>query len=128
MLLQNPLLLFYDVGFQLSFVALVGIVYLKPILERWVPQAFFGKHEVLTTVAAEVAVMPIVVVVFGSFSPWGILANPLIAFLVPLTMGLSFLAGVAGFVNVSLSLLFAVPAHILLSYELAIVRLFAGGM
>lgn len=33
MLLQNPLLLFYDVGFQLSFLAVMGIIHLKPLID-----------------------------------------------------------------------------------------------
>jgi competence protein ComEC len=33
MLLQNPLLLLYDVGFQLSFLASMGIIHLKPLLD-----------------------------------------------------------------------------------------------
>ena len=33
MLLENPLLLFYDVGFQLSFLASMGIIHLKPLLD-----------------------------------------------------------------------------------------------
>ena len=34
MLLQNPLLLLYDVGFQLSFVASMGIIHIKPIIDN----------------------------------------------------------------------------------------------
>jgi len=29
------LLLFYDVGFQLSFLAVLGIIYLSPVFKRW---------------------------------------------------------------------------------------------
>lgn len=33
MLFQNPLLLFYDIGFQLSFLASMGIIHLKPQID-----------------------------------------------------------------------------------------------
>ena len=35
MLVQNPLLLRLDVGFQLSFLAMMGIIYLSPFLREW---------------------------------------------------------------------------------------------
>ena len=35
MLLANPLLLFYDVGFQLSFLAVFGLIYFEPLVRNF---------------------------------------------------------------------------------------------
>ena len=41
MLLQNPLLLIYDIGFQLSFMACLGIIYLRPLLAYFFAGYYF---------------------------------------------------------------------------------------
>jgi competence protein ComEC len=44
MLLQNPLLLLYDVSFQLSFLASLGIIYVKPLLDYYLQVITKGRH------------------------------------------------------------------------------------
>lgn len=87
MLLINPLFLF-DVGFQLSVMATLGILLVCPRLPR-LPQ---GVGESL---AAQLFVWPILLYNFGRMSLFGILVNSLIAPLVPYVMVLGFLPWLA---------------------------------
>lgn len=91
----NPYILMFDVGFQLSFSATLGLVlfadkigvYLKKV-PNW-----FGARESLTmTLAAQVFTGPIIIWQFGRFSLIAPLANILIAPLLPVAMLFSFLS------------------------------------
>ena len=121
----EPRVLAFDLGFQLSFLAVIGIAYLKPRLEKLITIKFPWRDAILTTLAAEAFVLPMAFAAFGEVSPWGILATPLLAPLVPLTMAFGFLTGAVGFISYYASLPFALIANILLSYALAVVHLFA---
>lgn len=83
MLLVSPLILF-DIGFQLSFTATAGILLLSPILK--------GK----TTLAAQIATLPILLANFGQVSWLSPLINALVLPTVPLIMSLGVLTVVAG--------------------------------
>jgi competence protein ComEC len=85
LLLYNPNYLF-DVGFQLSYVAVFGIIYLYPFLKNWVVTKYWliEKTWQLTAVsiAATIFTCPIVLYNFGQF-PLSFLISNLIA--VPLS-------------------------------------------
>ncbi len=122
MVLYDPKILVFDLGFQLSFLALLGIIYIKPFLEkitRW-------KSEIVwPTIAAQLAVLPLIMIKFGGFNPLSPLANILIAPAIPYTMALGFMAGTTGFASYHLSFLIAWFANIFLTYETIIINLFA---
>ena len=91
MTLINPLIITRDVGFQLSFAAFAGIVLLAPLLTRhltWLP-AWLAEI-VSTILAATLAVLPVQLVVFGTVSFVGPLANFLVGFVVSFAMITSF--------------------------------------
>jgi len=93
MLVFSPLLLRYDVGFQLSFLAVLGIVYLKPIFDNWLERLFKkenlnGLVQIITmTLAAQAAVLPILIYNFGRISFISPLANIFIVPALPYIMG-----------------------------------------
>jgi len=68
MLLASPLILF-DVGFQLSFAATAGILWLYPWFKgmKFFSLPFLGEG-LATTMAAQLGVMPIILVTFGEMS------------------------------------------------------------
>lgn len=74
MLIFNPLLLRYDIGFQLSFLAVLGLIYIKPIFDKWIEkikkqeQINFLLQIITTTIAAQVSVLPILIYNFGKIS------------------------------------------------------------
>lgn len=100
MLLWNPLLLWHDAGFQLSFLAVIGLSELRPLLEKPlgnVPAVLGIKDALLATIAAQLTAVPWVVYRFGLLSILSPLANILVAPLVPLAMLFGFAGVVAGF-------------------------------
>ena len=124
MLAINPLLLRYDAGFQLSFLATLGIVYVYPLFEK---KFFEGeqnilKETILMTLAAQVFVLPVILANFEKLSVISPLANLLILPAIPQIMLGGFVAGMAGFVFVPLGKLIGFVPYILLKLELAIVQ------
>lgn len=93
MLLINPLRLI-DVGFQLSFMATAGILYLEPWIKRVGLKVSFLADYLYPTLAATVATLPVIWWHFGRVSWISPLVNMLVLPLVPLIMGMT--AGVIG--------------------------------
>jgi competence protein ComEC len=130
MILVNPNILVFDIGFRLSFMALIGIVYVKPAIEQ-----FFKVNEeagilewrknLVTTVAAQLTVLPILLSSFGLFSPLAIVTNVLLLAFIPYTMTLGFFIILAGAISQYLAFVVALPARLLLGYELGVINLFS---
>ncbi|MBL8029839.1 MAG: ComEC/Rec2 family competence protein [Candidatus Doudnabacteria bacterium] len=95
MVFENPKILVWDVGFQLSFLATVGIVYGVPVLNKltnfWTA-AKGVKNIFLTTFSAIVATLPLLLFKFGSLSVVAVLANLVVLPFVPFVMGVGFLS------------------------------------
>lgn len=122
MLLVNPLLLAFDPGFQLSFVATLGLILISPIIESRltaVPSAFW-RDLLAATLAAQVAVLPLLLYQTGLFSLVSLPANLLVLPMVPLAMFLSAVAGVAGMLVPGIAPFIGLPAHLFLSFILSI--------
>ncbi len=123
MLLINPKILYWDAGFQLSFLATIGIIGFVPLLDdltsRW-PNPLQLKSIVITTLAASLATAPLIAMQFGTFSVIGPVANLLVLPFVPITMLFGFLIFLPG-----VGLGFGLLAHWLLWYMLAATKFFA---
>ena len=129
MLLFNPLLLRYDIGFQLSFLATLGIIIASSWQEHFLPQEFFGKSFVeiaSLSFAAEVFVLPIILFNFQMFSPLMLIANSLLLPIVPFAMGLSFVAASAFLLFPGLHIIFAWIAYATLLLMTRSAELFGG--
>jgi len=127
MLAINPLLLRYDAGFQLSFLATLGIVWLYPLFEKYFQRgsANIFKETLLMTMAAQIFVLPILLNSFEKLSIVSPLANLIILPVIPVIMGAGFLAGIAGLILVPLSKLIGFLPYVLLKAELYAVQLMA---
>ena len=122
-LLANPASIF-DVGFQLSFAAMLAILLVQPLMEGMVSQAYLMKHPLLrwlwgvisVSVAAQIGVAPLIAYYFGRFSTYFILTNlvvipavtlilylALVTLLLPVTAVL--LVKVVGWLNTILQLI-----------------------
>lgn len=130
MVLWNPTMLTQNAGFELSFLSLLGVVYLGPALKKLFHYGNAGfldwKECGITTLSAQLAVMPVLVAIFGQFSATAIFANILILATVPLAMFFGFLLAALGFVSYYLAFFCAKLVGFILFYELAMIRLFAG--
>lgn len=99
MVLHNPLILMYDPGFQLSFVATLGLLHGAPLVERvlgYVPEILGLRQIVATTIATQLAVLPLLVSMTGEVSVVSLVANVLVLPVVPFAMGASALLMVLG--------------------------------
>lgn len=129
MLAQNPLLLKLDVGFQLSFLAVIGIIYLMPIFQYWVkkfPNPLQFKNILAMTLSAQVFTLPILIYNFGYFSLVAPLTNVLIVPFLPLVMLSGFIFSLAGTVSQFLGWILSWPVWELLSYLTKIIDWFSG--
>jgi len=82
LLLVNPLSLF-DVGFQMSFMAVFSILVWVPLLMGVFPADYLLSHRLLrwfwsmvaVSLAAQIGVAPLIAYYFGRFSTWFLLTN-----------------------------------------------------
>ncbi len=129
MVLLNPRILVFDVGFGLSFLALLGIVYVKPAVQkRWHtfenPGFLSWKENILTTSVAQCMVLPLLLGSFGSFSPLSLLSNLLVLECIPVTMALGFGVGALAFVSHYASLALSWFVAPLLFFETGVITFF----
>jgi len=120
MLVINPLLLFYDVGFQLSFLAVLGLIYLEPVIKKFVKISILS-----TTFAAQIFTLPIMIYNFGNISFVSPITNLLILPIVPALMVLGFLASILGIFSYIIGWILFVPCWLLLTYFVKIIDLFS---
>jgi len=130
MLLFDPTLIVFDTGFQLSFAALLGIVYLYPLFKKRFNISEEGsvlgwKRNLFQTLSAQLAVLPIILTTFGYFSPTALFANVLILEFIPVTMLMGFLTATLGFASLSLSLVLGWITSLFLEYEIFIINFFS---
>ncbi len=119
MLVVNPKILMFDAGFQLSFLATVGLVYINPIIQKYFENfsELFGlKEALITTLSAMVTTTPLILYQFGRLSIVAPVANVLILPIIPATMAIGFIAGFFGIFSQFIGEAFAWPAWILLEY------------
>ena len=128
MAFQNPYILRFDIGFQLSFLATVGILYFSPIVQErliWLPERFRFRETAAMTISAQILVLPLILHYFNFFSVVALPANLLVLPLIPSSMLFGFLAGIAGLIFYPLGLVLGWLAWLVTSLEIAIIRLLA---
>ncbi len=130
MILFNPKILVWDIGFQLSFAAVLGLMYLEPAIKKLLkikPEPGFLKwrENLWTTVSAQFAVLPILLSNFGLFSPISFLTNVLILTFIPMTMFLGLLMTLSGIISYYLAQVVGWLANLFLSYEIGVIDLFS---
>lgn len=120
----NPLYVWGDIGWYLSFLAFGGVMLLAPLIMK----RLFGDRKVpqlaqitIETLGAELATLPLTMFVFGSVSVVSLAANVLVAPLVPLAMLVTFGAGLACLLLPGPGAWLALPAAWLLTYITSIV-------
>ncbi|MDO8460857.1 MAG: ComEC/Rec2 family competence protein [bacterium] len=102
MLFISPSLL-SDVGFQLSFISTLGLLYIKPIFGK---KEAFIKSDVTTTISAQIAALPILLATFGTYSLWSVVINALVLWTIPILMIFGGLAAILGLIFAPLGSIF----------------------
>ena len=130
MLLINPLLLLYDVGFQLSFLAVMGLIYLEPLIKMLIKKITKDKMKSLVdiisiTLAAQIFTLPIIIYNFGNISFVSPITNLLILPIVYWLMVFGFLASILGIFSNIVGWILSVPCWILLTYFVKVIDIFS---
>jgi len=130
MLFFSPLLLKLDVGFQLSFLAIIGMIYLQPIFSEFLKKIpnfkYFPLRTTLSaTLSAQVFTLPILIYNFGYIPLISPITNILIVpFLAPITI-LIFIFGFGGIIFYSLGFILSLPTWLVLTYLTKVIDIFS---
>lgn len=125
-LIMNPLYLWGNVSWYLSFLAFFGVLVLAPLLAK----RLFGNKEpklivsiLLESACATICVLPYILYIFGEMSLVSLPANLLALPFVPLAMLLSLVAGLGGMFIPALAGWIAWPANVVLTYLLDVANM-----
>ena len=119
MLLVNPKLLRYDIGFQLSFLAVLGLIYVGPFFKKFVkkiPDLFNIKSTILMTLSAQVFTLPLIIYYFQRVSIIAPLSNVMILPVLPFVLIFGFLASIFSLIFLPLGEIIFWPCYLLLKY------------
>ena len=132
LILLNPRILF-DIGFQLSILATLGLIYLLPSIESCLEKAFkvksvpqFWEENLLGTISCTLSTLPISISIFGKVSLVSIFANVLVLPLTESTMLYGSIAVLISFLSNTLAkVAFSLPYVQLKVFE-GVVEFFGG--
>ncbi len=128
LLIINPKLLRDDIGFQLSFLAVLGITYFYPLLDKWT-EGLIKKYNnflkapmalINITLAAQIFTLPLLAYNFSQISVISPVSNLLVLWSLPILIVFLLSAIILSFIFYGLSVIFFLPALILLKYIIAI--------
>ncbi len=125
MLVHNPLLIIYDIGFQLSFLATYGIITVVPLAEhamQRVPRAFGLVDIIIVTLAAQIFVLPVIMYHFHTVSFISLLVNIFVLPVIPIAMLSSLMVVVLSWIMMPIGMLFAWMAYSVLAYIIRVVE------
>lgn len=128
MVLINPYILLYDSGFQLSFMATLGLILFAADVESWLTSVphWFGVREFLTaTLVTQVFVLPLLLYQIGEVSLIAVIVNVLVLPMVPVAMFATFVLGCISFIVPPLVPFLAYITYLSLHYILGIATFFA---
>lgn len=128
MLILNPLLLKHDIGFQLSFLAILGLVYLNPLFSKAfkkIPNILELRTNLSSTLAAQIFVLPVLIFNFGQVSLLSPLVNILILPFIPLLTIGGFGIGFLGLIWSKLGLIISLPFQVIMGFIVWIINVFS---
>ena len=151
MILYNPLILVWDAGFQLSFLAMIGLVYLSSIIRSLIPTTpreegslsntaknankiavFIGMIKgslvslgIIESLSAIIITLPLILYQFGRLSIVAPVVNILILWIVPFLMLFGFLAVLLSYIFYPLGQVIAWISLVGLKYVIIVVQWFA---
>lgn len=130
MLIANPGWL-TDIGFQLSFLATLGIIVLTPLAQKrgkqgWVREFIYeGKEDLRTTLAAQIFTLPIILYNFKQLSLVAPLTNVLVLWVIPPLTAWGFLLSLLSIIYLPLAYPLAWVLWVPLTYFIEAIKLTA---
>lgn len=125
MVFLNPKILLFDPGFQLSFMATLGLLLVSPIISErlsFLKRGIFLKELISATISTQIFVLPILLYQIGEISLIAPLSNLIILPLVPLSMLLGFLTSISSFLGNLISFIPGYSSFLLLHFEIGTVN------
>lgn len=130
MLIFNPMLLGFDLAFQLSFSAVLGIILFESILKRvsdrliennfrsnfWKKVYSFIFSLLNLSISAQIFTWPIILLNFKKIPFISIFSNIFLAWTLPFILALLLIAIFLSFILPSLSLIFFWPSYVLINF------------
>lgn len=104
MVIANPYILRYDIGFQLSFLAFAGLIYFSPFLKKYFEKSRMKnwpegiRLTFAETLGAQIAVSPILFFQFHRLSLIAPVSNILILWMMPYAMAMTAIAALFGII------------------------------
>ncbi len=126
-LMINPMFII-NLGWLLSFASFTGIMILGPKITKFLyrdKKPGFIMETIITTVAATLMTLPIILYYYGTVSLISVVANLLILPTLPVAMGLTFMTGVLAGIP-GLETMMAFLATKLLDFHIFVVEMFGG--
>lgn len=125
MTMWNVKYMWFDAGFQLSFMAVVGLLEVSPLLEqwfKWLPKTLAIRESLQMTIAAQISTAPLLLALFGRVSLIAPIANLLIAPFIPIAMLLGSIGTVVSYILFPLGQIICYPAWACLQYILYVAK------
>ena len=124
----NPKILVFDVGFQLSFLATLGLIVFGEKLMHWcrfLPNFFAVRESIAMTLSAQSFALPVILWNFGTLSLISPLANVFVLPFIPVAMILGFFAVVGSFLWSGFGVVFGFLGYLVLEIVIFFVQLFS---
>ena len=122
----NPRYLYGDLGWQLSVLALVGVLFVAPaLIPRRVLRGSWLIELFMISLAAHLMTAPLIAHVFGSFSLIAPLANLIVLPLIPLVMLGAFMAAGLGIFLPTQAPMYALPIGQAIDAVLSLIQILA---
>jgi competence protein ComEC len=128
MVAVNPYLLLFDIGFQFSFMATLGLIFVAPRLESSMIEGSVApslKDFFIATIATQIAVLPLLIYYIGEVSLVSVVVNVLVLPVVPVEMALTAVAGVIAILFPQIALPVAFIAQVVLTYIMLVAHYFS---
>ncbi|MDP3965459.1 MAG: ComEC/Rec2 family competence protein [bacterium] len=128
MVLWNPFLLSFDIGFQLSVLATFGLIWFTPVFSarlQWITGKFALREIAASTLGTQLAVLPLLLYQNGQLPLFSLPANLLALIAIPPAMAASTIASLAGLIAEPVAPVIAFPAYLLLTYIIDVAKFFS---
>lgn len=128
MVLWNPKVLVFDLGFQLSFLATIALIWLSQYVIKkliWIPERFGFREIVGTTITVQLFVLPLLAYTSGIVSLGGFVVNFLVLPFIPVIMLLGLITATLGLVSSALAFVPGAITHFFLFYIIWISETFS---
>ncbi len=121
----NPLYVWGDVGWYLSFLAFTGVLLLAPLLAQTLmptsqPPALLAVF--IETLSAQAFALPYIALIFGQVSLISPLANLVVVPFIPFAMLMIFVVGIIGIISPLAALWVALPVRAMMTFTVWIVE------